>query len=80
MCWSSWKKITLSHADLYLAFDLSDYQQSYAQYYKGNVYYKQKMWDEAQDSYEAAWRANKLKRAKTKLERVKERRAQESAG
>jgi tetratricopeptide (TPR) repeat protein len=71
---------SLSHADQYLAFDLSDYQQSYAQYYKGNVYYKQKMWDEAQDSYEAAWRANKLKRAKTKLERVKERRAQESAG
>ena len=71
---------SLSHADQYLAYDLSDYQKSYALYYKGNVYYKQKMWDEAESAYQAAWRANKLKRAKTKLERIKERRARESAG
>lgn len=77
-----WGKLdeSIAHADKYLAFNLSDYQRAYSLYYKGNVYYKQKNWDEAEAAYKAAWRADKLKRAKTKLERIETRRAKEAAG
>ena len=40
------------------------------------LYARLQRWDEAEACYKEAWRVNKLKRAKTKLERVRERRAQ----
>ena len=67
---------SIEHADKYLSYNISDHQRAYSLYYKGNVYYKQQRWDEAEACYKEAWRVNKLKRAKTKLERVRERRAQ----
>jgi tetratricopeptide (TPR) repeat protein len=72
-----WGKLdeSLAHADKYLAFNLSDYQRSYALYYKGTVYEKQGRLDEAEAAYKEAWRVDKLKRAKAKLERIEERRA-----
>ena len=71
-----WNKLELSekHANIYLAFpDLSDVHRGYALYYKANIYYRRRQWDEAQRLYEEAWRIGKIKSAKDKVERIKRR-------
>ncbi len=67
----------LASFNRYLAFpDLDDDDRASALYYVGNLFYKQKNWDEAEKYYKQAWKVGRIKRAKKKIERVKEKRAE----
>jgi len=71
-----WNKPELSeqHADIYLSFNINDDQKAYSLFYKGNIYYQRQDWDEAERLYRLAYRANRMKRAKSRLERIEQRR------
>jgi len=74
--YSRWGKRDKADAsfDTYLAFDrVNDYDRAVAYYYKGNLQYRKKNWDKAEEYYKMAWRLAKLEKAKRKLERVKEK-------
>jgi len=76
-----WKKPELSeqHADTYLAFPaITDSQRGYSLYYKGNIYYRKKDYDTARELYQQAWRVAKIKSAKTKIERIDQKKAAEN--
>ena len=67
--------------DTYLAFtNLSDDQRAEGLHQKGEVYYKQKDWDNAEEYYKQAWKTGKLKRSKARLERVKNARKADAGG
>ncbi|MDP6933061.1 MAG: tetratricopeptide repeat protein [Myxococcota bacterium] len=61
------------HVNLYLAFnDLSDSYRAAALFKKGEIYYRQKDYAGAEPLYREAWRVDRLKRAKMRLDRIKE--------
>jgi len=75
-----WKKMdaALVSLDKYLEFsDLSDLEIGAALYYKGNVYYSQKDYDQAESLFKEAWRTGRIKRAKSRLESIERRREKE---
>ena len=78
-----WGKLDAALASLttYLAFtDLSDAHRGYALYYKGQVHYRKKQLDQAEAAWKQAWKVGKIKRAKTRLEKLEERRAAGKSG
>ena len=78
-----WGKLDAALASLttYLAFtDLSDAHRGYALYYKGQVHYRKKQVDQAEAAWKQAWKVGKIKRAKTRLEKLEERRAAGKSG
>jgi tetratricopeptide (TPR) repeat protein len=63
----------LAAIDKYLSFDLSAQDRALAWFKKGNVHYDLKQWSEAEAAYTQAVKADSgLKRAKLRLEKVKE--------
>ncbi|MEL6342285.1 MAG: hypothetical protein AAFV53_04085 [Myxococcota bacterium] len=73
-----WNKLdkSIEHADTYLAFEhLTDTQRAYAHYHKGNAYMKRNDLDNAETEFKLAWKTDRLKRAKERLERVEQKRA-----
>lgn len=64
----------LAEINLYLSFkDLSDSFRAEGYHVKGDIYYRQELWREAELAYAEAWRLGKLKRSKTRLDMAKER-------
>lgn len=58
----------------YLAFkDLSDSFRAEGYHIKGDIYYRQDLWKEAETAYAEAWRLGKLKRSKTRLGMAQEK-------
>jgi tetratricopeptide (TPR) repeat protein len=73
------KRLRLSetHIDKYLAFDLDKDYRSRALYAKGLIYYRRKDYTTAKQLLEQAWKVGKLKRAKRRLEKIQKIRAQQ---
>ncbi len=66
----------MSSFDKYLTYDgVSEYDQAVAWYYKGNIKYREKDYDTAEQYYKKAWKLAKLEKAKRKLDRIKEKRS-----
>jgi tetratricopeptide (TPR) repeat protein len=57
--------------NLYLKFDLDDYQKGYAYYYKGHILMRQKKYSLAAETYDLAWKVNKVDGAKDRAERAR---------
>lgn len=54
--------------NIYLKFDLSEYHEGYAHYYKGHILMRQKKYKQAAESYDMAWKVNKIEKAKARAE------------
>ena len=52
----------------YLKFDLSEYHEGYAYYYKGHILMKRKNYTGAAKAYDNAWKVNKIEKAKKRAE------------
>ena len=59
--------------NIYLKFDTNDYQKGYAHYYHGHILMRQRKYTEAADSYESAWKVNKIKGSKERAEKAREK-------
>lgn len=57
--------------DLYLKFDLDEYQEGYAHYYRGHILMRQKKYKKAAEAYDKAWKVNKVDGSKEKAERAR---------
>jgi tetratricopeptide (TPR) repeat protein len=70
------KEQALASFDRYLEFPgLSPAHRAYGLYYKGQVHYRLKDYRAAEAAWKEAWRVGKLKRAKSRLDKLKEREA-----
>lgn len=68
------KDEALASFEKYLTFpDLSDVHRGYALYYVGQVHYRKKDYAKAEAAWKEAWKVSKLKRAKSRLDRLKEK-------
>lgn len=70
------KDEALASFEQYLTFpDLSDVHRGYGLYYVGQVHYRKKDYAKAEAAWKEAWKVSKLKRAKSRLDRLKEKQA-----
>lgn len=70
-----WNKIAQAQAsfDRYLAFqDVSDYDRAVTLYYVGTIHSRQKDYAKAEEYYRQAWKLGKIKRARYRLDSMKE--------
>jgi tetratricopeptide (TPR) repeat protein len=58
------------HINTYLNFELSDYHEGYAYYFKGHIHYRQKQYKKAHNAYIKAWSVNKVKGSKERAQKA----------
>jgi predicted Zn-dependent protease len=75
------KKLTEAeqHVNIYLSYKLTKHDRALALHQKCLIYYRKKDWDTAERLANEAWSLSKLKRAKNRLNKIKNARAREAA-
>jgi tetratricopeptide (TPR) repeat protein len=66
------------HVNIYLSFKLTKHDRALALHQKCLIYYRRKDWDTAERLAQEAWSLSKLKRAKNRLNKIKNARAREA--
>ena len=67
------------HINIYLKYDLTKHDRALALHQKCLIYYRRKDWDTAERLANEAWDLGRLKRAKNRLNKIKNARAREAA-
>jgi len=67
------------HVNIYLKYDLTKHDRALALHQKCLIYYRRKDWDKAEQLANQAWALGRLKRAKNRLNKIKNARAREAS-